>query len=581
MPGPPPGPRATSTTQTSKTTRSSGLSLDEIINDQEAEIKDAATARTFLDQLYTIQGEPATPEHISHALFYISQSKGVNNTLRSAIRATAYLVRELATSELAESITTAVSGKIEKSVVAAISPQIANILSAAENLEKTNKNMKSTNDDTIKKLELIASTPDRAATTQLEDHVKNLIEDMNTVKTALEDVKNHIKVQPPAFPTPYKDALASTPANPNHIPLGKRLAPEYAKAHAAIKERQLLIDPNSDHPLLNNSATRESTIDLIKQALETIDRVDGPSMQLKSIARLCSNGILLEFNNQEAVAWIKEPANKMTFLAKLGGDVAIKDRHYNIVIPFLPITTETDNQDMLRDMENENNIPQGSIARIKWIKDPAKRTPNQRVAHALASITSPEVANQLLKDGLYWGLDRLCLHKDKKEPVRCLKCQCIGHLARDCNETTDTCGICAQPHHRNCPDLIKRRNAMDERMPENRMPYFPTSEEWTHVELPTCSTNPIVPTRPPTIPPANNGPLRQITLGEAMNLRSGPPRHGLPNRTRGGRGGPPICHNILYNTAPTHTPIPLPTCPTPETISQPEDLNPTPPLINV
>ncbi|KIN97985.1 hypothetical protein M404DRAFT_31677 [Pisolithus tinctorius Marx 270] len=361
--------------ETSKTTRSSGLSLNEIINDQEAKIKDVATARTFLDQLYTVQGKPATPEHISHTLFYISQSKGINNTLRSAIQATAYLVRELATSELAESITTAVSGKIEKSVVATISPQIANILSAAENLEKTNENMKSTNDDTIKKLELIASTPNHVATSQLEDHVKNLIEDMNTVKTALEDMKNHIKVQPPAFPTPYKDALASTPANPNHIPLGKRLAPEYAKAHAAIKEWQLLIDPNSDHPLLNNSATRESTINLIKQVLETIDQVDRPSMQLKSIARLHSNSILLEFNNQEAAAWIKEPANKTIFLAKLGRDIVIKDRHYNIVIPFLPITTETDNQDTLRDMENENNIPQGSIARIKWIKDQPNAPP--------------------------------------------------------------------------------------------------------------------------------------------------------------------------------------------------------------
>ncbi|KIO14375.1 hypothetical protein M404DRAFT_121244, partial [Pisolithus tinctorius Marx 270] len=301
-------------TQLGKTTRSSGLSLDEIINDPEAEIKDTATARTFLDQLYTIQGEPTTPEHISHTLFYISQTKGVNNTLRSAIRTTAYLVRELATSELTESIITAVSSKIENSVIAAISPQVANILSAAKNLEKTNEDTRIANDNTIKRIESITSSPGHADTPQLESH-----------------------------------------------------------AHTAIKERQLLIDPDSNHPLLNNAATREATIDLIKQALETIDRVDGPDMQLKSIARLRNNGILLEFSNQEAVAWIKEPANKKAFLERLGGEVVIKDRHFNIVIPFLPITTETDKPETLREMENENNIPQGSIARIKWIKDPVKR----------------------------------------------------------------------------------------------------------------------------------------------------------------------------------------------------------------
>ncbi|KIO07641.1 hypothetical protein M404DRAFT_135479 [Pisolithus tinctorius Marx 270] len=319
----------------SKTTRSSRLPLKEIINDPEAEIKDVATARTFLDQLYTIQGEPATLEHILHVLFYISQSKGINNTLHSAIHATAYLVKDLTMSEVAKSITTAVSSKIKNSVIAAISPQIANILSAAEKLEKTNKN------------------------------------------TALEGMKNHIKSQPPATPTLYRDVLAASPANPNHILLGKCLAPEYAMAHTAIKEQQLLIDPSSNHPLLNNTVTRESTIDLIKQALEMVDQIDGPNLQLRSIAQLCNNGILLKFNNQEAVAWIKEPANKMAFLAKLGGDVVIKDRHYTIVIPFLPILTDTDNPDTLHDMENENNILQGSIARIKWIKDPAKCTPNQ------------------------------------------------------------------------------------------------------------------------------------------------------------------------------------------------------------
>ncbi|KIO00951.1 hypothetical protein M404DRAFT_151551 [Pisolithus tinctorius Marx 270] len=360
-------------TQLGKTTRSSGLSLDKIINDPEAEIKDAATARTFLDQLYTIQGEPTTPEHISHTLFYISQTKGVNNTLCSAIHAMAYLVRELATSELTESIITAVSSKIENSVVAVISLQVANILSAAENLEKTNKNTRTTNDNTIKRIELITISPSHVDTPQLESHVKNLIEEMD--------------------------------------------------AHAAIKEWQLLIDPDSNHPLLNNAATREATIDLIKQALETIDWVNSPNMQLKSIARLHNNGILLKFSNQEAVVWIKSLANKKAFLERLGGEVMIKDRHFNIVIPFLPITTETDKPETLCKMENKNNIPQGSITRIKWIKDPAKCTPGQHIAHTLASITSPEIANQLLRDVLYWGLDRFCPHKDKREPVRCLRCQ--------------------------------------------------------------------------------------------------------------------------------------------------------------
>ncbi|KIN96762.1 hypothetical protein M404DRAFT_32993 [Pisolithus tinctorius Marx 270] len=103
--GPPTVPRMPSSTQPGRNTRSSGFALEDIVDDPDAEVKDAETAKYYLDQFYTIQGEPATPEHISHALFCISQAKGVSNTLRSAIRATAYLVRELATSAIADSVT--------------------------------------------------------------------------------------------------------------------------------------------------------------------------------------------------------------------------------------------------------------------------------------------------------------------------------------------------------------------------------------------------------------------------------------------------------------------------------------------
>ncbi|KIO04257.1 hypothetical protein M404DRAFT_143682, partial [Pisolithus tinctorius Marx 270] len=322
MPGPPPAPCVSNL---SKATRSGSLSLEEIVNDPDTEIKDLESARIFLDQLYTIQGEPTTPEHISHALFYISQAKGVSNTLRSAIHATAYLVRDLATLEIAESITKAISERLETSVVAAISPQVAKILSASENLAKIN-------------------------------------EDAEMLTT-----QNHA-----IPPTPYRDTLASTPPNPNQIPLGKQLSLEYAKAHTTIKERQILIDPDSNHHLLNSTTPRETIIDHIKQALESVDRIDSPDMQLKSIAQLHNNSILIELNSQEAAAWIKAAPNKETFLTRLGGEAVIKDRQYNIMIPFLPITTDTERPETLCNMESANNIPQGLITQIKWIKDPAK-----------------------------------------------------------------------------------------------------------------------------------------------------------------------------------------------------------------
>ncbi|KIO12022.1 hypothetical protein M404DRAFT_125521 [Pisolithus tinctorius Marx 270] len=378
--GPPPVPQVPGSTQPSKNTRSSRFALEDIIDNPDAE-----TAKYYLDQFYTVQGKPATPKHISHALFCILQAKGVSNTLCSAIRATAYLVRDLTTSAIANSVVKEVSSKIESSVVVAITPQVAKIWSAADNLEKTGKNLETLGEDLAKKSDMT-------------------------------------QMPPTPHPSPYRDALMATTVNPNHIPLGKCFTSEHTKAHSTIKERQLLIDPNSSHPVLDSTTMRENIINAIKQALDATDQVDGPEIQLKSITRLCNNSILLKLNSQEAVKWIKETKIKETFLASLGGMVRIKDRHYNLVILFLPISTDIENPDTLRNMENENNIPTSSITQIKWIKDPSKCAPNQQVAHALASLASLETANQLLRHSLYWGLDRLRPHKDKKELVHCLKC---------------------------------------------------------------------------------------------------------------------------------------------------------------
>ncbi|KIN94733.1 hypothetical protein M404DRAFT_34736 [Pisolithus tinctorius Marx 270] len=157
MPGPPQAPHISGPGLASKSTRSGGFLLDKIVNNLEAEIKNADLARAYPDQLYMVKGEPAMPEHISHMLFYISQTKGVNNMLRSAIRATAYLVRELAALAMAKTVIKTVSSNIENSVVTTISPQIAKILLTTKKLEKVNENATSLNDNYSQRIDSIAN----------------------------------------------------------------------------------------------------------------------------------------------------------------------------------------------------------------------------------------------------------------------------------------------------------------------------------------------------------------------------------------------------------------------------------------
>ncbi|KAI6030605.1 hypothetical protein F5J12DRAFT_888410 [Pisolithus orientalis] len=247
------------TTQPSRNSRSSSLALEDIIDDPDAEVKDAETEKYYLDQFYTIQGKPAMLEHISHTLFCISQAKGVSNTLCSAIQATMYLVRELATSAIANSITKEVSSKIESSVIVTITPQVAKIWSAADNLEKTGKNLEMMGENLAKKLDTVNNAADNTNLRHLEDQVQDLAINMDMLRMMIEEIKEHIKTQTPIAPhhAPYRDALLMAAVNPNHIPLSKCLTTEHTKAHSTIKERQLLIDPDSNHPVLNSTAMRE------------------------------------------------------------------------------------------------------------------------------------------------------------------------------------------------------------------------------------------------------------------------------------------------------------------------------------
>ncbi|KAI0289631.1 hypothetical protein BC826DRAFT_1030544, partial [Russula brevipes] len=90
--------------------------------------------------------------------------------------------------------------------------------------------------------------------------------------------------------------------------------------------------------------------------------------------------------------------------------------------------------------------------------------------------------------------------KQKQEPTQCLKCRLWGHFASECIASEDICGTCGDLHRtsfctskgrrfcvscktsdhaswdRNCPEFLRRCAILDERNPENQMPYFPTDQ---------------------------------------------------------------------------------------------------------
>jgi hypothetical protein len=77
----------------------------------------------------------------------------------------------------------------------------------------------------------------------------------------------------------------------------------------------------------------------------------------------------------------------------------------------------------LRQVEQENQLPANSLASIRWIKSPIRRSKEQSKAFALLHVSETTTANNILRDGLCIDNQRISVHKDKKEPFRCAKCQ--------------------------------------------------------------------------------------------------------------------------------------------------------------
>ena len=115
---------------------------------------------------------------------------------------------------------------------------------------------------------------------------------------------------------------------------------DQARGRSAIKQRQLLMDPDSDHPTIKSDTSIEDLVKTFQKALDSLNTNSSPPLQIRLIFRLRKQGLVLELSDAEAAAWLREPATRLDFTTKLGGKIRLKDRQYNIVVPFFPISTD-------------------------------------------------------------------------------------------------------------------------------------------------------------------------------------------------------------------------------------------------
>ena len=309
-----------------------------------------------------------------------------------------------------------------------------------------------------------------------------------------------------------------------------------------IKRQQVLInfDKGSDFDLdyLDEYTLSRKALDAINSTWTTAQDPKPTSPKLKAATLMRNGGLLLELDSAQAADWLRKPAPRDSFLSNLGLGANIKDRFYQVIVQFAPIQFDPNDNDQLHQYEIFNGLETDSIVKAEWIKPAKDRKPHQKVATLRIYHKDATSANIILKHGAYILNKRTVPKKPKKEPIRCLRCQCFGHKCCDCKNATPKCGRCADPHEtatcptdnylpkcsnctgqhpsydRECPSFREKCHQIDSRCPENKLVFYPTDENWTWTTYEHVSPPP----EPNSPPRYNNNPHQQ--QGQPANHRT-------------------------------------------------------------
>ena len=218
--------------------------------------------------------------------------------------------------------------------------------------------------------------------------------------------------------------------------------------------------------------------------------------------------LLLTLNSKEAVDWIMEVGNKITFMSTLSKNSHIRSRTYNLIVLRVPLTFEPRINKHLWEVEEVNGLGSKELSKAKWIKPIRRRRPDQTHTFAIFSMASVGTTNTLIRDGLNICGMKVRPKKQKLEPIQCMKCRCWGHFTTECPSKDYIYGTYGEAHQtntysdkgkvycvsygqnthpswdRNCPEFYRRCTILNKQNPENVLLYFLTDQDWTFTMRP-------------------------------------------------------------------------------------------------
>jgi len=246
------------------------------IDEDSQEIGDAERGREYLEEklLMVPDGAPLMLNILASTLFQVAAMQGIGLPAINAVRAVAYLLREVELGEVAE----AVRG-------------IANA-----QFDEVTKDLKEFVEGLREKL-----------TEDLEKKMSMLERKADDLTETAEKAIQQQASNPGS--TPYRDALnrafSGAPMDAN---------PQLA-AKENIRQRQSLVDIPQGSSLKNCA-----NLVLVGKFSEAMGKATAQKHKIRSALKLQNSGILVEMATDKGTAWLASKDNKEAFLQELGGN---------------------------------------------------------------------------------------------------------------------------------------------------------------------------------------------------------------------------------------------------------------------